>query len=67
MNVHILLDGGIQERCVNVLLAQFEIHGGGDGNENMEDGHSDDKGEDLCVVEAGPLDAAIENIASVVT
>jgi hypothetical protein len=64
--VYILLDGSIHKRCVDVQRALFEVHGGGDGKEEAETVHSDDMGEDLSVVETGPLAAAFGNKASLV-
>jgi hypothetical protein len=32
-HVHVLLDGGVEERSVDVKLAQFKVAGGRDGKE----------------------------------
>jgi hypothetical protein len=58
-NVHILFDWGIEERSVDVKLAEFEVHGNRNGEKEPKGGHADDRGEGLSVAEARALTAAL--------
>jgi hypothetical protein len=51
-DLHVLLDWGVEERSVDVKLAQFKVAGGRDGKEEAKAGHADDRGERFRVVEA---------------
>jgi hypothetical protein len=57
VNVHVLLDWGVEERSVDVKMAQFKVAGGRDGKEEAKVGHADVRGERFRVVEANALAA----------
>jgi hypothetical protein len=54
-DVHILLDGGVEERSVDIKLTQLKVAGGRDGEEEAKAGHADDSGERFRIVEANAL------------
>jgi hypothetical protein len=54
-DVHVLLNGGVEERSVYVKLTQLKVAGGRDGKEEAKPSHADDRGERLRVVEASAL------------
>jgi hypothetical protein len=43
-DVHVLLDGGVEERSVNVESTQVKVAGGRDGEEEVKAGHADEWG-----------------------
>jgi hypothetical protein len=47
-DVHILFDGGIEERGIDVKFAEFKVYGGCNGKEEPETSHADDR-EKVCV------------------
>jgi hypothetical protein len=57
-DVHVLLDGVVKERSVDVKLTEFKVAGRRDGDEEAKVGHADDRGECLLIVEAIALDAS---------
>jgi hypothetical protein len=58
-DVHVLLDGGVEESNVDVELTQFKDAGGRDGEEEAKAGHADDGGERFRIVEAIALVATV--------
>jgi hypothetical protein len=54
-NVHVLLDWGVEERSVDVMLTQLKVADGRDGEEEAKTCHADDGGERFRVVEACAL------------
>jgi hypothetical protein len=41
-DLHVLLDGGVEKRSVDVELTMFKVAGGRDGEEEAEAGHADE-------------------------
>jgi hypothetical protein len=41
-DVHVFLNGGVEERNVDVELTQLKVAGGRDGEEETKAGHADD-------------------------
>jgi hypothetical protein len=58
-DVHVFPDGSVEKRCVDVKVAEFKVAGGCDGQEETHDGHADDWGESLCVVQSSALAAPL--------
>jgi hypothetical protein len=56
-DIHVLLDGGVEERSVDVDLTQIKVAGGRDGEEETKASHADDRGERFRIVEANMLAA----------
>jgi hypothetical protein len=56
-DVHVLFDGGVEGRSVDVELTQFKVAGGRDGEEEAKADHADVKGERFRIVEASTLAA----------
>jgi hypothetical protein len=65
-DVHILFDGAIQERGIDVNLTEFEVHDGCNGKEEVEASHPDDRGESLYVVETRVFVATLGHEAGLV-
>jgi hypothetical protein len=58
VDVHVLLDWGVEERNVDVKMAQFKVAGGRDGKEEATVGHADYMRERFRIVEADALAAS---------
>jgi hypothetical protein len=56
-DIHVLFNGGVDQRSIDNKLTQFKLTGGRDGEEEAKAGHADDWGERLRVVEARALAA----------
>jgi hypothetical protein len=54
-DVHVLLDGSVEERSVNVELTHVKVAGGRDGEKETKTGHADERGERFREVEANTL------------
>jgi hypothetical protein len=48
--VNVFCDRGVKKSGVDVKLTEVDIHGGGNGEEETEARHADDRGEGLRVV-----------------
>jgi hypothetical protein len=55
--VHVLVDGGVEERNVDIELTQLKVAGGRDGEEETKAGQADERGEHFRIVEASTLAA----------
>jgi hypothetical protein len=56
-DVRVLFDGSVKERSVDIMLTQFKIACGRNGEEEAKAGHAYDWGECFRVVEASTLAA----------